>query len=345
MPKTIEDLLLNCKRAGNREWSRKLISEYKARALEILRQNLEAGRSVEYEELCKFLRERETAADLKELPLEFPVNPQQLTNPKVYIPVEFSKRMAAQFPLQMNNENFDEWLPLFENYFTLAGHDVKLKGRYLLHCIGAGSIKLLKAIKPETIDKIDYTVLVAKAGDIFSPTDKRQASIKFFNLTQGSDNIRDYSLKLRDQAEKSGISDENFITDKLINGLSSQKIKFELLKEADKTPLEELIKLGTLLEECEKNSGYQMAGGSQINKVNTYKNKDKFKHKDNKNKKDNKSDKDKKADKGKMKCYFCKKYGHMKKECTKYLAWKEKKEKESGSKVNELQHVLGSVHL
>lgn len=339
MPKKLQELLSNCKKSINKQWSHELINKYRKQALDIVQEKLELGISSEYQELLQLLRGLENSSSFRELPLDYPHSPLAYHAHKVYIPVEFIERMSVQLPPPMVNNNFENWLKLFENYYIVAGHDATLKCRYLIHCIGCGD-KILNALS-ETIDKISYDKLLAKCRELFVTKDSQKEALLFLGLKQEQETVTQFALRIKEKAKQAGFSDEKLIITQFIKGIASTVVRFEVAKEsATGKKFDELMVTAQIMENCEQQAG--AASETHINKV-----KSDFKKNNNSNNKQKKKDyknSDKKEGERKFtkkECFFCKKAGHFKKDCFRYKKWLEKKQK----KVNEVTDNIGSLHL
>lgn len=327
-------LIDNSLKSANRLWSDELILSTEAKLQEFVTKEPALGEEESTKKLVKLIeKQKEWAAAVKIVALH------GKTAKEEGISSFESNKMALPPPAPMQHDNFNFWIDLFENYFLLAGHDVKLKERYLIHCIGPSCSKILNAIKPLTIDKIQYDQLVAKCREIFRPINQRQASLAFLSMCQTDENILQFSLKVREQAAKGGIKDEQLLINMFIKGITSGKIKYELMKESEnKKTLDELVKYAQWIEECENSANKSFINEVATNSVN--------KVQERKDKNYDKKPQEKRPNNFKPKCFFCKKIGHFKKECKKYQSWKARQEEKgkNNDNINVLTESMGNLH-
>ena len=224
----------------------------------------------------------------------------------------------------------------------------------MLYVLLAVVKKLETAARDNSIDDKSYDQVRALAREVLGKHAKQTACLRFFAEQQASQGPIEFAHEVMSLARKANISDKTMIHSRIITGLRDTALKFELLKN-EYPSFEELLKTLTFLYEIRKVSSMGATAGTNEtinyvkNKNKQYakkngKQKDKSAH-DNKNNNDDKGNKKEEKNKrsGERLCFFCKKPGHMKKNCFSYL----NKKKTSGqtNAVSDTANQLGQLSL
>lgn len=310
----MEDLnriYINCTKAKHRQWSANLIKKYILDIDKIINREPNLCTNKNVLSIINFLE-----------------NKAKLINNFEQTLSESEQTLSESDTIEMGTPHlpplkgqFNTWLQMFENYAILTNMKPEHKHRFFLHLIGEeAATKIVNSVKPADPFEKSYNELTQIAKKIFEKSNLKNAYQLFFNLTQNGDTVQDYAEKLKQLGEEAGLSTENneIFSNKFINGLNNDRIKFELLKEETKKDFAEVINTAIKLDD------FINSQNNDVNKVQNYKN---FKPKnDNEKKQNNKQNKNKKFEKNQ--CFFCKKYNHWKKDCFKYKKWLEKQTNE-----------------
>ena len=139
----------------------------------------------------------------------------------------------------------------------------------------------------------------------------------FFGAVQAAETEAVFAIKVKELADRAGITDAVLLNNKVITGLKNPNVKFEMLKKRYNT-FEEMYKDLTFLTGMKKLAGLLNTTDIVNEVAETSVNKMKF---DNKKKKEDKEDdRPKNKDNKKLTCYFCNRPGHIQRNCFKYKA-------------------------
>lgn len=330
-------LLANLKKGVNRYWSDQLLDKYESNLRSLCFQNPNLLADYKTKEIKQELNRQRTRNLFLELPLEFPLDFTEVSMATIPIPLP---------PPLREEKRFDVWLKVFENYLIIAKVANDDKPRFLLHCIGEQASSKLIDICATNPAEIRYSDLIVKCKEVFNVTkNTKKSGQEFFNLVQLADqSVKDFALKVKKLGQESNLaaSEEVLIT-KFINGLRQGKLKFELLTDESLTTFDAVLARALYLEGIVDSSNQNNPSTSyQVNKVNENKKNNYSKPTNNKST-NNKSKQSGKTNESKVKknqCFFCKKFGHWKKQCTKYKKWLERQPQST----NEINDQLGSLH-
>ena len=218
------------------------------------------------------------------------------------------------------NDNVDQFISQVENYFELAETVETKKKTFFLYLLDKAAAK----VKNNLVDanKATYLQVVESAKTVLGKKEAQGSYVSFFNLEQGNDSATVYALRVKDLAFKAKITDIKVINTKIITGLKNQQMKFELLKKEYESFDEMFKELKFLAEIC------KVATGSQNNQINQVSGDKKHKYENNDKKKNKNYNKDSgykgknknKKNDNQVKCFYCEKLGHIKRNCYKYKA-------------------------
>ena len=253
------------------------------------------------------------------------------------------RTMATQIPLPpfyKKSERIEECLAILERYFKVAKTLEEDRKDLLLYILSSEESKSYEQVKEAALQ-------------ILGKQDKQAAYLQFFTLQQQmSQTPSEFAFEVKAIARRAGINDAQMINTRIVTGLRDQNLKFEMLKNTHDT-FEDLLKVLNFMVEIRKVSSMGATAGTSET-INYVKNKNKQYAKKNgkqKDKSDNKNNNDDKGNKkeeknkqsGERLCFFCKKPGHMKKNCFSYL----NKKKASGqtNAVSDTANQLGQLSL
>ena len=265
------------------------------------------------------------------------------------------RTMATQIPLPpfyKKSERIEECLAILERYFKVAKTLEEDRKDLLLYVLASEERKLKEGMEGSLEDK-SYEEVKEAALQILGKQDKQAAYLQFFTLQQQmSQTPSEFAFEVKAIARRAGINDAQMINTRIVTGLRDQNLKFEMLKNTHDT-FEDLLKVLNFMVEIRKVSSMGATAGTNET-INYVKNKNKQYAKKNgkqKDKSDNKNNNDDKGNKkeeknkqsGERLCFFCKKPGHMKKNCFSYL----NKKKASGqtNAVSDTVNQLGQLSL
>lgn len=244
-------------------------------------------------------------------------------------------------PFFKEQDDFEIFLSSVENYMKLIKTEDATKTNLLLYLLGKSASKVIDYLKPKDITKATYTELVAACSATFS-SDNSEAYIKFFSKNQMDEKSVDYALHMKTLAQKAKINDEKILVNRIIPGLKNDTMKFELLKSKILTFDVLLQQIAFLETVCKISSNEAVVNHSKFKKnykKNSFGNKS---HKKDKNTKDHDKNNRKKSDENKnFTCNYCKKPGHIKRNCYKL----KNKNKTSNELEFEASKSLGSLRL
>lgn len=333
----LKNLLDTCKKSINRVWSKELIEEYRRKAFDIVQSNLDLGNTEEYIQLLKLLRGKDTAYQLSQLPQEYPEETIEFdeSETRVHRPHIMATAYITPPAFFKEGDNFVKFIGAIENYLkVIKVTDDEQKRDILLYLLGSTEETLKNCAHPADIERLTWAQLKELGLKTFGAgITQEQAYIEFFSVRQSNEETGvQYAKKIKELAKKANILDERIIINRLIEGIKSEKVKFELLK-AKIIKFDELLVQLTFLETITKSA--------EVNKINFNKNK-KFNKKPNQ-KKDVKNGKKNEAKSTEKTCFFCKKAGHFKKQCFGYKKWLEKKGKSQANEVKP-EDSIGSLY-
>jgi hypothetical protein len=230
--------------------------------------------------------------------------------------------------------NFLLFLSQVENYNELVDTKDEKKPRLILHLLGSHAQKIMEYLKPKNISDMTYEEVIEACKSTFIEKGKQQSSIAFFSTNQKDEKSVDFALKLKELAQQAEIVGEQIVVDRIIAGLKDNNTKYELMKDKINSFLV-LIERLKFLEQCataSKNCTVESTSVDAIkfknNKNNTNKRYGNSKNENKKGKKQNKKVK-------KNECFYCKKLGHWKKDCTLF--------KNKNKQVDQITNDLGNI--
>ena len=345
----LDKLLENAKKSRNRKWTDKTVTDYTSLLNDILETDKTPESDVRVVQLREILKEQESLRELQtEEKEEASGGSSEGSGAKeeasgglaetVVLDVsgsqaekEESKKQEkaetinekivemANLPVPgfFTGKNWSVWLRNFQMYCEVAAIPEANQKNLFIYLLGAENVmRLEQKIKPEVLSNISFVLLKKDAELLWNEKDPRKAANNFFSLVQSRSEIKDYAYQLRSLAVVADINSETVLTNKFISGLSNKTIKFELLKD------EKIITLDEALKKAEYLNSIVNVENSDVNALN---------RSGASNKKDNKSEKKNKynsankqfnkkknsEDKKDIKCFYCKKPGHMIKNCYK----------------------------
>lgn len=322
------ELLANAKKSINRVWSFDLINTYELELQSYLQTYPSKVSSPEVSELQRILVQQFNKTSLLHLPDTPPPAPEFAAEYKVYTPFRI---MALNVPAPeffKQGADFTEFANKVERYCALVGATTDEKQKSLLIYLLGNQAKTLE----EGISEAEYQALTFKqlkelGKKVFLSKTPHQAMREFFVTRQDSTTGLEYAKQVKILAEKAKITDEKIIINKVIEGLRDNNLKFELLKlkvEVFSVLLEQIYFLesigsgATSVNFMGKGKQYNKNSKKQYNSTNQQKQQQSQQNKQNENK-------DKKKPNNKE-CFFCKKVGHLKKDCYSYKKWLSKKQ-------------------
>ena len=183
-------------------------------------------------------------------------------------------RLMGKIEPYVLGDNFDDYLVLVSNFFHLnALKDDKLKVRLLINQIGGtASNKIIKAVKPKTIEELDYGNLMKICKSIFLVERNTIVEHFKFNMRQQNEgeSLSDFALELQDLAQHCDFDKfyDTALRDKFIAGIRSKETKKVLLILSGKKKFSEVVEDAKREELVRQASGKMQFGESSgVNKV------------------------------------------------------------------------------
>lgn len=309
MPNKLERLLENARKSTNKYWSFNLVKKYEEELQKYLTDHPEKLDYPAVSSLRKEIDRQHNKTSFLFLPEELPPPPDSKQIMALQIPA------PAQYK---DSQDWGTWIKNLNSYFTVIKCTTSAeKINLLLYLIGPEKRQIIEDyISPATTSDQGYTYenLTEACSKLWGAEDinTKKALADVFQTVQGPESIYEYGMKIKNLCKKANITDAILIVNKFITGLKSTKIKFELLK-GNITQFDQALQQATLFESISRDNS------STVNKVSqNQKNK-------NPKKQNNPKPSTSKDNKTNLECFFCKKPGHIKKNCYNYKKWLNKK--------------------
>ena len=243
-------------------------------------------------------------------------------------------RLVGKLDAYLLGESFNDYLILVKNYFDLNGvRDDKFKVRLLINQIGsAASTKILKAIKPTSLEELSYDSLLITCKSIFNI--ERNTIVEHFRFNMRHQNegesLSDYAIELQALAEHCDFKDfyDTALRDRFVSGIRNKETKKVLLTLSGTKKFTEVVENAKREELVQCASGrMQISESGSVNRVNfdnnryegrkgrkrsasrgndRYRDRSKSKEQATQNREDWKKN---------AECYRCHKRGHIAKNC------------------------------
>ena len=243
-----------------------------------------------------------------------------------------NNRLMGKLEAYVLGDNFDDYLFLVNNFFHLNGlKDDKLKVRLLINQIGGtASNKIIKAVKPQTIEELNYADLLKICKSIFMVERNTIVEHFKFNMRQQNEgeSLSDFALELQDLAQHCAFEKfyDTALRDKFIAGIRSKETKKVLLTLSGKKKFAEVVEDAKREELVRQASGKMQFGESSgVNRV-AFSNQNQNGRKRGRSQSRNRNTQNKERSKSKeseqkpdwrksAECYNCHRTGHIAKQC------------------------------